>query len=50
MFVYGIVGTLTSSIPSVGAVQFLINGESIDTINGHADLNAPVEPISDWNS
>jgi spore germination protein GerM len=49
MFVYGIVGTLTSSIPSVGAVQFLINGESIDTINGHADLNAPVEPISDWN-
>jgi spore germination protein GerM len=49
MFVYGIVGTLTSSIPSVGAVQFLINGESIDTINGHTDLNAPVEPISDWN-
>ncbi len=49
MFVYGIVGTLTSSIPSVGAVVFLIDGESIDTINGHADLAAPVEPISDWN-
>ncbi len=49
MFVYGIVGTLTSSVPAVGAVQFLVNGQPVDTLTGHTSLAVPVEPLSDWS-
>lgn len=49
MFVYGIVGTLTSSVPAVGAVQFLVDGQPVDTLTGHTYLSEPVEPLSDWS-
>ena len=49
MFVYGIVGTLTSSVPSVGAVQFLVAGQPVDTLTGHTYLPEPVQPLSDWS-
>lgn len=46
--VYGVVATLTSSFPNIRAVQFLINGEDVDTLNGHIDLSRPIEPLRDW--
>ncbi len=49
MFVYGIVGTLTSSVAAVGSVQFLVEGQPVDTLTGHTDLSVPVEPLSDWS-
>jgi len=49
MFVYGIVGTLTSSVPTVSAVQFLVDGQPVDTLTGHTSLADPVEPLSDWS-
>ncbi len=49
MFVYGVVGTLTSSVPSVGAVQFLVNGGPVNTLTGHTHLAEPVEPLGNWS-
>jgi len=49
MFVYGIVGTLTSSVPAVVAVQFLVGGQPVETLTGHTHLSNPVEPLSDWS-
>ena len=49
MFVYGIVGTLTSSVPTVGSVQFLVAGQPVDTLTGHITLSAPITPLSDWS-
>ena len=49
MFVYGIVGTLTSSLPTVDAVQFLVGSQPVDTLTGHTDLSGPVQPLSDWS-
>lgn len=46
--VYGVVATLTSSFPNIRAVQFLVDGEPVDTLNGHVDLSRPVEPLRDW--
>jgi spore germination protein GerM len=46
--VYGVVATLTGSFPNIHSVQFLVNGEPVDTLNGHVDLSRPVEPLSDW--
>ena len=49
MFVYGIVGTLTSSVPSVSAVQFLVGGQPVDTLTGHTQLSEPVKALRDWS-
>jgi spore germination protein GerM len=49
MFVYGVVGTLTASVPSVAAVQFLVAGRPVDTLTGHTDLSVPVTPLADWS-
>ena len=46
--VYGVVGTLTSSFPNIRFVQFLVNGRSVDTFNGHLDLSRPLGPLRDW--
>jgi len=32
----------------VGAVQFLVDGRTVETLNGHADVSQPVEPLRDW--
>ena len=49
MFVYSIVGTLTSSVPSVASVQFLVGGQPVETLTGHTYLLEPVKPLSDWS-
>lgn len=46
--VYGMVGTLTASFPNISAVQFLVDGQPIDTLVGHLDLSQPIKPLSDW--
>lgn len=46
--VYGVVGTLTSSFPNISAVQFLVDGQPVDTLVGHIDLSQPVKPLADW--
>ena len=46
--VYGIVGTLTSSFPQIQAVQILVGGRPVDTLNGHLDTSLPLGPLRDW--
>ncbi len=46
--VYSIVATLTESFPEVFAVQFLVEGEQIETLAGHVDLSRPLLPSADW--
>ena len=46
--VYGVVGTLTTSFPQIRAVQFLVDGSSVDTLTGHFDLAGPILPHRDW--
>ena len=46
--VYGVVATLTGSFPNIRSVQFLVDGEPVDTLTGHVDLSRPVEPLRDW--
>lgn len=46
--VYGVIATLTASFPNIHAVQFLVEGREIDTLNGHLNLSRPLLPLSDW--
>lgn len=46
--VYGIVATLTESFPEIVAVQFLIEGRSVETLSGHVDISRPVLPSDEW--
>jgi germination protein M len=46
--VYSIVATLTESFPEIFAVQFLLEGEQIETLAGHVDLSQPLRPSEDW--
>jgi len=38
--VYSLVNSITINIPSVKRVQFLIQGQQVETLDGHADLSA----------
>ncbi|NKB89492.1 MAG: hypothetical protein GKS06_14845 [Acidobacteria bacterium] len=49
MFVYSIVGSLTGSVPTLTAVQFLVDGRTVETLNGHSYLAEPVKPLLDWS-
>ena len=40
--------TLTESFPEIFAVQFLLEGEQIETLAGHVDLSQPLRPSEDW--
>jgi hypothetical protein len=42
--IYSIVNSITSNIPSVKRVQFLIQGQEVETLDGHADLTAAFSP------
>ncbi len=44
--VYSIVNSVTLNIPEIRRVGILINGKSIDTLNGHLDLRRPLPPDS----
>lgn len=46
--VYGIVATVTESFPEILAVQFLIEGDELETLAGHIDLSRPLLPSSEW--
>lgn len=41
---YSIVNTLTLNIPTVKKVKFLIQGQEVDTLDGHADLSGYYAP------
>src|SRR5204863_4372924 len=41
--VYAIVDVLTTNLPSVSAVQILVDGRQVDTLAGHVDLRRPLE-------
>lgn len=40
--VYSIVNVLTTNLPSLAAVQILVNGRQVDTLAGHVDLRRPL--------
>ena len=42
--IYAIVNSITVNIPSVKRVQFLIQGQEVETLDGHADLTAAYTP------
>ena len=42
--IYSIVNSITANIPSVKRVQFLIQGQEVETLDGHADLTAAFTP------
>ncbi len=46
--VYGVVATLTESFPEIVAVQFLVDGRSVETLAGHVDLSRPLVPLDEW--
>lgn len=42
--VYSIVNSIATNIPSVKRVQFLIQGQAMETLDGHVDLTAAFAP------
>jgi hypothetical protein len=42
--IYSLVNSITSNIPSVKRVQFLLQGQEVETLDGHADLTAAFTP------
>ncbi len=42
--IYSIVNSITINIPAVKRVQFLIQGQQVETLDGHADLTAAFLP------
>lgn len=46
--VYAIVNVLTSNLPSVTAVQVLVEGKEVDSLTGHLDLRHPLSRSDRW--
>ena len=46
--IYAIVNALTVSLPSVTAVQILIDGREVETLAGHIDLRHPLPKNTTW--
>ena len=42
--IYSLVDSITMNIPSVKKVRFLIQGQEVETLDGHADLTAAYAP------
>ncbi len=42
--VYSLVNSITANIPTVKQVQFLVQGQEVETLDGHADLTAAYTP------
>jgi len=42
--IYSIVNSITINIPSVKRVRFLLQGQEVETLDGHADLTAAFSP------
>ena len=45
MTIYSVVNTLTE-LPGVEKVQFLLEGDKLESILGHMDTTVPIEPDS----
>jgi hypothetical protein len=46
--IYTIVNALTANLPTVTAVQLLIDGKEVDTLAGHVDLRSPLARSLAW--
>lgn len=46
--VYAIVNAVTTNIPAINAVQILVNGQEVDTLVGHVDLQHPLALNLQW--
>ena len=46
--VYAIVNALTMNVPSIVAVQILVDGREVDTLAGHVDLRHPLTKNLKW--
>jgi len=46
---YSIVNSLAANIPSLKRVRFLVQGQEVETLNGHADLGEDFVPDSTFN-
>jgi spore germination protein GerM len=46
--VYSVVDSLAANLPEVKRVQFLVQGQEVDTLDGHADLTEPFVPDTSW--
>ena len=42
--IYSLVDSISTNVPSVKKVQFLIEGQNVETLDGHADLTAAFVP------
>jgi hypothetical protein len=47
MAVYAIVDSLAWNLPGVREVAILIDGQQVETLNGHLDLTRPLPPRQD---
>lgn len=41
---YSIVDSLAANVPSVKRVRILVQGQEVDSLNGHADVSGPIAP------
>ena len=46
--IYTIVNAVTVNVPTIRAVQILIEGHEVDTLAGHVDLRRPLTPREEW--
>lgn len=46
--VYSIVDSLAANLPQVKRVKILVQGQEVDTLDGHADLTSTFVPDSSW--
>ena len=45
---YAIVNAVTINLPAINAVQILVDGDEVDTLVGHVDLQRPLEQNLQW--
>ena len=46
--VFAIVNAVTANLPSVTAVQILVDGKEVDSLGGHIDLREPIARSDAW--
>jgi len=46
--VYALVNAMAVNLPDVSAVQLLVDGQEVDSIDGHLDLRHPLRRASEW--
>ena len=46
--IYAIVDSVALNVPEIRRVGILVNGEPLETLNGHVDLRQPLRPDLSW--